>query len=248
MNVADAASVGVARPSSRPRKAALEAVSQPPQSPPRTILVTGFEPFGGEAENPSRLIARELAGRSIAGRAVVAEVLPCAFGESTKRLKGAIRKHDPELVICLGQAGGRAGLTIERVAINLDDAPIPDNAGARPIDQPISRSGPAACWSTLPVKAMARAIAMAGIEASVSHTAGTYVCNHVFYGLMLALKRRPGVRGGFIHVPFLPEQSQRQGRNAPSLPLMEMVRGVEVAIASAISVFADEVATGGATH
>ncbi|HVJ66936.1 MAG TPA: pyroglutamyl-peptidase I [Caulifigura sp.] len=216
--------------------------------PSRTVLVTGFEPFGGESENPSQSIARELAGRTIADRLVASEILPCVYGESIKALKAAIRRHRPELVICLGQAGGRAGLTIERVALNLDDAPIPDNAGQRPIDQPISRTGPAASWSTLPVKAVARAIAMAGIEASVSHTAGTFVCNHVFYGLMQTLKRRPGIRGGFIHVPFLPEQSERQGRNAPFMLLSQMVRGVEMAIETALATPADGSMTGGATH
>jgi pyroglutamyl-peptidase len=134
------------------------------------------------------------------------------------------------------------------VAINLDDAPIPDNAGQRPIDRPISNDGPAACWSTLPVKAIARAIAMAGIDASVSHTAGTYVCNHVFYGLMQLLQTRPDVRGGFIHVPFLPEQSQRQGRGAPFMILPQMVQGVEVAIETALMTRSDTSISGGATH
>ncbi|QDT57164.1 Pyrrolidone-carboxylate peptidase [Caulifigura coniformis] len=214
----------------------------------RTVLVTGFEPFGGETENPSRQIALELAGRSVLGRTIVSEVLPCVFGKSTRALRTAIRKHAPELVICLGQAGGRAGLTLERVAINLDDAPLPDNAGVRPIDQPILKSGPAAYWSTLPVKGMARAMAMAGIEASVSHSAGTYVCNHVFYGLMQSLKRRPATRGGFIHVPFLPEQSLRQGRSAPFMLLPQMVRGIEVAIETALSLAEDASIAGGATH
>jgi pyroglutamyl-peptidase len=214
----------------------------------RNVLVTGFDAFGGETENPSRLIARELAGRQIVGRTLVAEILPCLFGESIAVLESAIRRHDPELVVCLGQAGGRAGLTLERVAINLDDAPIPDNAGQRPIDQPIAKDGPAACWSTLPVKAIARAIAMAGIEASVSHTAGTYVCNHVFYGLMQLLQARPDIRGGFIHVPFLPEQSERQGRGAPFMILPQMVRGVELAIETALTASGDAPIGGGATH
>lgn len=214
----------------------------------RPVLITGFEPFGGESENPSHQIALELAGRTIVDRFVVAEILPCQFGQSTRLLRAAIRKHDPALVICLGQAGGRVGLTLERVAINLDDAPIPDNAGYRPIDQPIVKTGPAACWSTLPVKAMARAMAMAGIEASVSHTAGTFVCNHVFYGLMQTVRRRPGTRGGFIHVPFLPEQSQRQGRHAPFMLLPQMVRGIEVAIETALRTEADLRTAGGMTH
>lgn len=214
----------------------------------RSVLITGFEPFAGDTQNPSQLIALELAGRTIAGRPVMTAILPCVFGQSVKALQNAIRKHDPELVICLGQAGGRSGLALERVAINIDDAPIPDNAAQRPIDQPIAKNGPAAYWSTLPVKAMTRAIALAGIDASLSQTAGTYVCNHVFYGLMRTLKRRSGILGGFIHVPFLPEQSQRQGRNAPFMLLPQMVRGIEVAIETALSVEDDIRATGGATH
>jgi pyroglutamyl-peptidase len=214
----------------------------------QNVLVTGFDAFGGEVQNPSRLVAQELAGRTIAGRTVVSEILPCVFGQSVQSLESAIRKHQPELVVCLGQAGGRAGLTLERVAINLDDAPIPDNAGQRPIDRPISNDGPAACWSTLPVKAIARAIAMAGVEASVSHSAGTYVCNHVFYGLMQLLQTRPDVKGGFIHVPFLPEQSERQGRNAPFMILPQMVQGVEVAIETALTTGSAATITGGATH
>jgi pyroglutamyl-peptidase len=217
-------------------------------STPRPVLLTGFDPFGGETANPSQSIALELSGRVIAERTVVSEILPCVYGQSLKALQTAIRKHNPELVICLGQAGGRIGLTLERIAINVDDAGIPDNAAQRPIDQPIAKCGPAAYWSTLPIKAMTRAIAMAGIEASVSQTAGTFVCNHVFYGLMRALKRRPGVRGGFIHVPFLPEQSERQGRSAPFMLLPQMVRGIEVAIETALKVTDDARVTGGATH
>ncbi len=114
------------------------------------VLVTGFEPFGGEPINPSQLIAHELAGRTISGCDVVVGILPCEFGRSLTVLRQLLRQHDPQLVLCLGQAGGRSGLSIERVAINLNDAPQPDNAGARPIDQPIQNSGPAACWSTLP--------------------------------------------------------------------------------------------------
>jgi pyroglutamyl-peptidase len=133
----------------------------------------------------------------------------------------------------VGQAGGRGALSLERVAINVDDAPIPDNQGARPIDRPIAARGPAAYFSTLPIKAMVAALRGAGLPAEVSQTAGTFVCNHVFYGLMRTLARRPGARGGFIHVPFLPQQAAGHP-GAPSLPLERIVRGLEVALATAL--------------
>lgn len=198
-----------------------------------TVLVTGFEPFGGEQVNPSALAAQALDGRVVEGRRVVAVVLPCVFGAATLALERAIEETDPELVLCVGQAGGRAALSLERVAINVDDAPIADNAGARPVDRPIAEDGPAAYFSTLPIKAVAAALRAAGLPAEVSQTAGTFVCNHVFYGLMRALAARPGVRGGFVHVPLLPEQAARSG-GAPSLPLERIVRGLEVVLATAL--------------
>ncbi len=170
----------------------------------RTILVTGFEPVGGDAFNPSQAVAQALAGRTIAGRRVVGAVLPCVFGRANEELRRLLRRHRPGLVVCLGLAAGRDEITPERVAINVDDARIPDNAGAQPVDRPIARGGPAAYFSTLPVKAIVAALRAAGPRASVSQTAGTFVCNHVFYGLMRALARRPGVRGGFVHVPPVP--------------------------------------------
>jgi pyroglutamyl-peptidase len=197
----------------------------------KTILITGFEPFGGEKVNPSQDIAQALDGRMIGGRKVVGAVLPCVFGASITELKKLLRVHRPELVICVGQAGGRAEITPERVALNIDDARIPDNAGAQPIDTPIVRGGLAAYWSTLPIKAIVAALQAAKIPAAVSQTAGTFVCNHVFYGLMHALKSRRGVRGGFVHVPFLPAQA-KQGQ--PNLPLETMIlalaRTIEVSL------------------
>jgi pyroglutamyl-peptidase len=211
----------------------------------KTILVTGFEPFGGERLNPSQDIAWALHGRVIAGRRVVGAVLPCAFGASLLELKKLLRLHRPELVVCVGQAGGRAEITPERVAINVDDARIADNAGAQPIDRPVVRGGPAAYWSTLPVKAIVAALRKEEIPAAVSQTAGTFVCNHVFYGLMRALERRRGVRGGFIHVPYLPGQA---GRGQPSLPLATMTAAVALAVAISLGRRTDLRAAGGATH
>lgn len=167
----------------------------------RPILVTGFEPFGHERTNPSGLLAGRLDGTRLHGRTVVTAVLPVVFGEAVRCLQRCIRQHDPELVVCLGVAGSRRKLSLERVAINLDDARIPDNRGQRPIDTPVRKTGPAAYFSTLPLKAMHRTLTRGDWPVEVSATAGTYVCNHVFYGLIHTLRRRPGVRGGFIHVP-----------------------------------------------
>lgn len=167
----------------------------------KTVLVTGFEPFGGDPANPSQEIARALDGRVLAGRSVVGAVLPCVFGASAAELKRLLRAHRPEMVVCLGLAAGRTEVTPERVAINVDDARIADNAGAQPVDRAVVRGGPAAYFSTLPIKAMTAALREAGVPAAVSQTAGTFVCNHVFYVLMHTLRRRRGVRGGFVHVP-----------------------------------------------
>jgi pyroglutamyl-peptidase len=211
----------------------------------KTVLLAGFEPFGGGKLNPSQEIARALDARVIAGRRVVGAVLPCVFGASVTELRRLLRAHRPELVICIGQAGGRAGITPERVAINLDDARIADNAGRRPIDRPVVRGGPVAYWSTLPVKAIVAAVRRRGIPASVSQTAGTFVCNHVFYGLMRALARRRGVRGGFVHVPFLPGQA---AGGQPSLPLATMIEAVAIAVETALLRRTDVREHGGATH
>ena len=197
------------------------------------ILVTGFEPFGGEAINPSAQVAQALHGRRIGAAAVVAVVLPCAFDGAVATLRAALATHRPQLVLALGQAGGRCDLSLERVAINLDDARIADNCGAQPIDEPVVAGGPAAYFTTLPVKAMAAALRQAGYPASVSHSAGTFVCNHVFYALQHSLAGEHDVRSGFMHLPYLPEQAARHA-GAPSLALATMIDGVAAALAAAL--------------
>ncbi len=211
----------------------------------KKILITGFEPFAGARVNPSEEIARALDGRVVAGHQVIGAVLPCVFGGSIAELKRWLKIVRPELVICVGQAGGRKEITPERVAINVDDARIADNSGAQPIDAPVARGGPAAYWSTLPIKAIVAALHREGLPAAISQTAGTFVCNHLFYGLMRALARRPGVRGGFIHVPFLPQQAKR---GQPSLKLCEMITGLTVVARTAITTRQDLAQTGGQTH
>jgi pyroglutamyl-peptidase len=211
----------------------------------KTVLVTGFEPFGGDTINPSREIARALDGRIVAGRMVVGATLPCVFGESRYEMVRLLRAHQPGLVVCLGLAGGRAEITPERVALNVDDARLPDNAGAQPIDMPVIRGGPVAYWSRLPVKAIVAALRERSIPAAVSQTAGTFVCNHVFYALMHALRWQRQLKGGFIHVPFLPEQAKR---GEPSLPLATMVDGIALAVEVALRTRREVRAGGGATH
>jgi len=212
---------------------------------PRPILLTGFEPFDGATLNPTERIVRALHGRVIAGRPVVGVVLPCVFRRSIAALQQPLRSLRPQVVICLGQAGGRPDITPERVAINVDDARIADNAGGRPVDRPVVRGGPAAYWSTLPIKAMVAELRSCGVPASVSQTAGTFVCNHVFYGLMHALRRRPAVRGGFVHVPYLPEQATA---GQPSLPLATQIDAVARLIEVTLRTRRDRRSGGGATH
>jgi pyroglutamyl-peptidase len=202
----------------------------------RPLLVTGFEPFGGYRINPSGEVARALHGRAVGGARVIGVVLPCVFGASLDALRTALDSHRPQLVLALGLAAGREGFTPERVAINLDDARIPDNAGAQPIDRPVVARGAAAHFTTLPLKAMVAALQQAGHPAAVSHSAGSFVCNHVFYGLMQALRRRRGVRGGFMHLCCRPEQATA---GQPSLPLATLVEGVAIALAAALATRTD---------
>ena len=206
--------------------------SQRTMNTPR-ILLTGFEPFGGDPVNPSLLIARALDGEVVAGARVEAVELPCVFHRALSALDEALARTRPVLAVALGLAAGREGLSIERVAINVDDARIPDNAGAQPVDEPIAPGGPAAWFSTLPIKAMAAELSAAGVPASVSQTAGTFVCNHVFYGLQQRLVGT-GVRSGFIHVPLLPEQAARYP-GKPVLALEDQVRGVRLALQVALT-------------
>jgi len=212
------------------------------------VLLTGFDPFGGARVNPSWLAVQALHGRQILGRRLVAAQLPTVFGQAWHQLHALLNRHQPELVLCVGQAGGRPALSLERVAINLDDAPLPDNAGAQPLDAPVVPAGPAAYFTTLPVKAIVAALRDEGLPAEVSHSAGTFVCNHVFYGLMHALAtdaRWRHTRGGFVHVPWLPEQGK------PAMPLADVVRGLRVAVRQALVTPGEHPPVGqlgGATH
>jgi pyroglutamyl-peptidase len=207
-------------------------------------LVTGFEPFGDDAVNPSQEVVKRLPPR-LGELAVVTRILPTAFGRALDVLEDAVLTTAPDIVLCVGLAGGRAALSLERVAINIDDARIGDNDGRQPIDVPVVAGGPAAYFATLPIKAAAAALRRAGLPAVVSNSAGTFVCNHVFYGLMhLGAMRRPELRGGFLHLPYLPEQAVHDG--APSMALDDIVRGVEIVLRVAAARRDDIVAGEGA--
>jgi len=193
------------------------------------ILITAFDPFGGEAVNPAQE-AVKLLPSEIGGCRLYKLVVPTVFGEAGRLAAGAMDRLRPQAVICVGQAGGRRAVAVERVAVNLMDARIPDNAGNQPVDQPVEEGGPAAYFSTLPVKAMAQAIQEAGLPGEVSYTAGTFVCNSLLYSVLRhAEKTMPSCRCCFIHVPYIPEQAAGKG-GAPSLPLADIVRALEAAI------------------
>lgn len=211
----------------------------------KKILLTGFDAFGGATLNPSWLAARALHGRQILGHTVVAAQLPTVFDTSLTALTALLKQHRPALAVCLGQAGGRRALSLERVAINVNDAPTPDNAGAQPVDTAVKQGAPAAYFTTLPIKAMLVALQQEGMAAEVSQTAGTFVCNHVFYGLMHALATQRALnhtRGGFIHVPWLPEQG------TPSMALEDIVSGLRLALRCALQVERDTTLGAGATN
>jgi len=214
----------------------------------KTVLLTGFEPFNGETINPAWEAVRALDGWNGPGFTVVARQLPCVFGVANEVLARAIAALSPQLVIAVGQAGGRSDLTLERVAINVDDGRIADNAGRQPIDDAIVAGGPAAYFSTLPIKAIVERLRQAGLPASVSQTAGTFVCNHVFYGLMHATAGSgSAIRAGFIHIPYLPQQAAAHP-GAASMALADMVAGLRLAVDVALNVEHDVRAAGGQTH
>lgn len=212
------------------------------------VLVTGFDPFAGEAVNPSMEVLKGLADQ-IDGAQIERLELPTVFGQSAQVLAEGMERIQPDLLISLGQAGGRTGLSLERVAINVDDARIPDNAGQQPIDQAIQEGGPAAYFSTLPIKAMVKAIHQVGLPAWVSNSAGTFVCNHLMYqALYLVDQAYPGVRAGFIHVPYLMDQVVDKPCQA-AMSLADMVKGLEAAIQGALGQLQGDIqALGGQLH
>jgi pyroglutamyl-peptidase len=211
----------------------------------KTILLTGFEPFGGDSMNPSAEAARLVAARWTGPDVLVTAVLPTEFDRGAARLAASIDDHAPDIVIATGLAGGRAAVTPERVAINLIDARIADNAGRMPTDQPSVAGGPPAYFTSLPVKAITLALTEAGIPAALSTTAGTFVCNHVFFQARWLADTRPGMRAGFIHVPFA---SGYEPEGAPALPLATIADALEVAVRVSADLVTDVVVPGGSLN
>ena len=212
------------------------------------ILVTGFDPFGGEKVNPALEAVKSLPS-VIHGAEIRWVEIPTVFYQSAEVLEAEIVRYQPNVVLCIGQAGGRASLTPERVAINQDDARIPDNQGNQPIDTPIRLDGEAAYFSTLPIKAMVQAIKEVGLPATVSNTAGTFVCNHLMYqALYLADKKFPNMRAGFMHIPYMTEQVINKP-NTASMNLDDIIKGIEAAIGAIVDYKDKDLKiVGGATH
>ncbi|MET1035804.1 MAG: pyroglutamyl-peptidase I [Arthrobacter sp.] len=211
------------------------------------ILLTGFEPFGGDTTNPSIDAARlAAAALNASGIDAAAEQLPCVFAQAPAALGAAIERHGPDVVVCVGLAAGRGAVSLERVAVNLIDARIPDNAGEQPVDRAVEAGGPAAYFGTLPVKRALRALEAGGLEGRISQTAGTYVCNQVFYALMHILRTRGGsVRGGFVHVPPVGDPG-RAGAAAPGLEALS--RALQVIALQALDPSPDAALAAGAEH
>lgn len=198
------------------------------------ILVTGFEPFGGEEMNPAYEVVK-LLPNSIIDAVIIKLEIPTVFYKSADVVKKAIDKYKPDVVLCIGQAGGRSVISVEKVAINLDEARIPDNDGQQPIDKTIKEDGETAYFTNLPIKAMVKNIKEHGIPSGISYTAGTYVCNHIMYNLLYMIdKEYANMKGGFIHVPFDVSQVIGQPIGTPSMPIVYIAKGIEYAIEAII--------------
>ena len=189
----------------------------------KKILVTGFEPFATSSLNPSGEIVKALIGDDL-----VTAILPVVFGQASSQLKQLIELHKPAAVLCLGQAEGRSAMTPERIAINLDDARIADNAGNQPLVQRIITDGPDGYFSTLPIEQMVTSMKAAGIPASISLSAGTFVCNHIFYVMQDYLKDS-SITSGFMHVPLMDEQ-RKEYPTLPTMPIRQMIAGVQISL------------------
>ncbi|MBQ7889123.1 MAG: pyroglutamyl-peptidase I [Erysipelotrichaceae bacterium] len=211
------------------------------------ILVTGFDPFGGESINPSSEVVRRLP-KNVLDAEIIPLIIPTMFQLSISVIEEAILKYDPDVIVSIGQAGGRNAMTVERIGINRDDARIPDNAGVQRIDEPVVSSGPAAYFSTLPIKAMVQHIQNKGIHAAVSNTAGTFVCNHVMYGVLhLCATKYKNKRAGFIHIPYLSEQTQSKPQY-PSMSLEDIITGIIASLEAIILYDKDIKVTAGQEH
>jgi pyroglutamyl-peptidase len=197
------------------------------------LLITGFEPFGGETINPAKEAVKKFDGKNISGIEIAARYLPVVFDECWTKLEEYIKETNPDIVINVGQAGGRLDISLERVAINIDDFRIPDNKARQIIDEPIIKDAPAAYWTSLPIRKALNDLRACGIPASISNTAGTYICNHVFYMLMHYIStQKVNMCGGFIHIPYLPQQAVKFDGKQPSMGMETVLKGLEIIISS----------------
>ena len=212
------------------------------------ILVTGFDPFGGEKINPALETIKRLPD-AILGAQIIKLKIPTVVGKSLAKIKEAVEKENPDAVLSIGQAGGRSEITVERVGINIDDCRIPDNEGNQPIDEPVIKGGPVAYFVTVPIKAIVENIKAHNIPASISNTAGTFICNHVCYGVAhLAAQRTAAgkpMKSGFIHIPFLPEQVIGKPALTPSMSLETIVSGITHALEAIVEHGSDIKVSGG---
>ena len=209
------------------------------------VLITGFDPFGGEKINPAWEAVKGIKD-TIEGAKIIKLEIPTVFNKSIEKVKEAMELEKPDIVLCIGQAGGRYDMTVERVAINVDDARIEDNEGNQPIDIPVFEDGENAYFSNLPIKAMVEEIKSQGIPSSISNSAGTFVCNHIMYGVLYHInKTYKNMRGGFIHVPFINEQVLDK-KNQPYMPVEHITKALEAAIKAAVINNEDIKKSGGA--
>ncbi|NFG23102.1 pyroglutamyl-peptidase I [Clostridium botulinum] len=197
------------------------------------VLITGFDPFGGESINPALEAVKKLPN-TISNAEIIKLEIPTVFKKSLEKIEANILAHKPDIIISIGQAGGRFGITPERVAINIDDARIEDNEKNQPIDLKVFEDGENAYFTTLPIKAMVKEIQESGIPSSVSNSAGTFVCNHVMYGVLYMInKKYPNIKGGFIHVPYIPSQVVNKP-NMPSMSIEDISKGLELSVKAAV--------------
>ena len=213
------------------------------------VLITGFDKFGGESINPSNLCVNSLPD-VIDNIEIKKITLPTVFKDSSRVLEENIKSFSPSIVICVGQAGGRSKITPERIAINIDDARIPDNIGNSPIDETIRKDGENAYFSTLPIKAIVDELNKNNIPSTISNTAGTFVCNHIMYeSLYLTSTKYPNIKAGFIHIPYIEEQVL----DKPNMPYMkkeDIIVALELIIKTAVNYYdkEDTKVTGGLEH
>lgn len=212
------------------------------------IMITGFDPFGGEPVNPA-YEAVKLLPDEIGGAQIIKLEVPTVFGKAGEVLEANIKTEQPDAVICVGQAGGRSGMTVEKVAINFQDARIPDNDNQQPVDKPIKEDGETAYFATIPVKAIVAKMRENGIPAFISYTAGTYVCNDLMYTLLYLIdKKYPQMRGGFIHVPYAMEQTIDKPIGTASMALPVIAKALEYAVLAVIENQKDISQAMGTTH